>query len=280
MKPALVILSTEINQSWINFLQHEKLQEHFDTYIVCDSIESFNAYNSKKHNAYNKTRVTAIDERVCADAGYKNSMHIPGKTHINKEVVALDKALYYFCELENVHEYVWLIEDDVFIPSVEAMIKLDRKCGPNDLCTTSHKCKTDDVMDWHWPHITEEIGEHLNKPWFYSMSCAIRISRYLLTTISDYVRETETLFFNEVIFNTLANIQNMSVFTPTELRSVVWRGEFGLDDFLMLPNNLFHPLKNIDQHTAIRSIINDIRNYGDYTPANKLPNFLKETLHE
>lgn len=274
MKPALVILSTEINQNTLEFLEDKKLKEYFDTYIVVDFLEDVDSYTVNNARALNNTRIVTMSEKKCVQFGYKNSMYIPGKTHINKEVVALDKALYYFCKVNTEHEYVWLIEDDVFIPSVEAMIKLDRECGEYDLCTASHKCKMDKVMDWHWP----EIVKHNNPPFFYSMSCAIRLSREMLYAIKVNVGRNNSLFFNEVMFNTLAHKNGFRIFTPPELRSIVWQGEFGLDDFLILPNSLFHPVKK--NHKAIRQILNDIHNYEDYIPANKLPNFLKQILHE
>lgn len=210
------------------------------------------------------------------EAGYKNATLTTGK-----ECTAWDMALYFACEVDKIlygpeklgkPEYVWFIEDDVFIPSAEALIKLNESCKDYDLCVPAHKCKTGELMDWHWPKIVGKV----ERPWFSSMTCACRVSRKLLNVIKEYVRVNGELFFHEVMLNTLARQAGLSIYTPHELKTILWQGDWSLDDYLYMPNNLYHPQKDFAQHQTIRKLIK-IAQELKYEPViGKVPLFLRK----
>jgi hypothetical protein len=54
---------------------------------------------------------------------------------LEKDYVSWDKALYYFCHREGKsYDFLWLIEDDVFIPSVDTLTALNEQCnGKKDI---------------------------------------------------------------------------------------------------------------------------------------------------
>ena len=79
------------------------------------------------------------------------------------------------------------------------------------------------------------------------------------------------------MFNTLAMNNGLKVTDAFELKSVVWLGEWNLDEFLLLPNNVFHPKKNIEDYQYLRLMINHQQKNG-YIPINKLPDFIKNLL--
>ena len=64
-----------------------------------------------------------IRDALCREKGYINMTY-----SIQKTPVSWDKSIYYFCEVEhNKHDFYWFIEDDVFVPNVEAISYLDNK---------------------------------------------------------------------------------------------------------------------------------------------------------
>jgi hypothetical protein len=54
-------------------------------------------------------------------------------------------------------------------------------------------------------------------------------------------------------------------------------GDWGVDEFLLLPNNVFHPRKDIENHYCLRMAINTL-SLTNYKPINKLPPFIKDLL--
>lgn len=150
---------------------------------------------------------------------------------------------------------------------------MDKKYTDFDLVTPNIFQKTDTIMDWHWRNIIDKI----DPPYYFSMVCAMGISKNVFKAIKDFVRKKKTLFFIEVMFSTLAKQDKLKVIDAFEFKSIVWLGEWGLDEFLLLPLNVFHPIKNIDDHQNLRESINDLK-ASNYIPNNKLPIFIKNLM--
>jgi hypothetical protein len=262
MKSAVVFLTTVPHQATITFAQSIRNQLGHDIYIVIDD-------NKHEHQITNGITFIKIDEGYCADKGYINSNISDNATHIRKNPIAMDKFLLFFCENDHPYEFIWVFEDDVFIPSIDSLKHLDGKFNKYDLVTANNFCKTDNALDWHWRHIIDKI----EPPYFYSMVAAMGLSKSMLDCIKAYVDKHKTLFYIEAMFNTLAMHNELNVIDPLELKSIVWIGEWGLDEFLLLPNNIFHPIKSIQEHQILRDAIINFRSQN-YKPTNKLPAFI------
>lgn len=276
MKVAIVFLTSEPKPSTVKFANLVQNKTDFDVVIVSDIepsqsepwIKISQTVQGKKW-----AQTIQVDSQLCRDKGYFKSSHLP-TTHIKKDVIAFDKFLYFFC-LNMDYDFVWVFEEDCFIPGVETLQNLQKKYGSNDLVTANNFKKTDRVMDWHWSHIIDKVN--VPEPFYYSMSCAVGLSRAMLDTISKYVETNKKLFFLEVMLNTLAMQNSLKVCDPLELKSVVWQGLWGLDEFLLLPNNVFHPLKEIENHYLYRAQINRAQKVGA-KPENNLPEFIKNLM--
>lgn len=256
MKTAIVFLSrsaryesltTDLQDEYIkNYLIHESKNEiDFFTVSDCEITDNYISMICVSENSYSEKF-----------ENYKNSTL--GNSHINKKQTALDKALFLFCEYFTSYDYVWLIEDDVFLPSIESLLMLNKKCGTNDFCVPAHNEKKDEIMDWNWPNI---IGK-IDRPWFYSMTCAARFSRKMLECIKIYSEKNKSLFFHEVMFNTIAEKNNLSVCCPDELKTICWMADWTFDDFYNLSGFIFHPVKNFEQHPVIRSLLRHAKEIG------------------
>jgi hypothetical protein len=77
------------------------------------------------------------------------------------------------------------------------------------------------------------------------------------------------------MFNTLALQKGLKVTEAFELKSIVWQGNWGLNEFILLPNNVFHPRKDIQNHYILRDYIKYAKQ-NEYKPKNNLPHFLKQ----
>lgn len=272
-KIGIAFLSNVLNVETFNFgLQIENklgIKVYFinDCHLLPEVI-----VEDKKFNPEN---IISIEDKTCFETGYINCM-ITGKqvnTVLSKTPIAYDKMLYYFCEQNKEVDFIFCFEDDVFIPSIEVIENLINNYSNYDLVTPNNFKKEDKVMDWHWKNVVDKI----EAPYYYSMVSAIGISRNLFNCIQEYVSKNNTLFFTEVMFNTLAMQNNLNVTDCFEFKSVVWLGDWNLDEFLLLPNNVFHPKKDLQSYGYYRALIEKKRN-SKYKPKNKLPDFIKSLM--
>jgi len=270
MKIAIAFLCKYPTMETISFAERLSKTTTFDIFIVSDQ-----RYNGRQKTAfYPNMEVICIDDHQCVEKGYINANIGTKDTHIPKNPIAWDKMLYIFCEKEPQYDFLWVFEDDVFIPSVETLLNLHVKYGESfDLVTPNHFAKTDKLKDWHWKH----IFQNCDPPYFYSMVCACGISRNLFKVIKEWVRIKRKLFHIEAMFNTLAVQNNLRVTDAFELKSVVWQGNWGLDEFLQLPNNVFHPVKLQFNYEMYRAKIEKSRSER-YIPQNKLPDFIAKLM--
>jgi hypothetical protein len=193
-----------------------------------------------------------------------NGFHSSNKLEMNKDCIAWDKALYYFCRMTaNDYGFVWLIEDDTFIPSIDAFVALHEKYAVRTdqgdlICQKNDENLHGDTSTWKWADV---VGK-FTPPWYHSMVCAIGCSRRLLDAIGNYAQQRRSLCFIEYMFNTIAMQSRMKVVNPPELSTIVFRENWTLDHIRQRPNNWFHPIKNGQTRSENRmrytvSIFND-----------------------
>ena len=260
MKTAIAFLTTTPNEATLAF-SREVRDTGFDVFVICDDEQQFNIVNDG---------IIHISDELCQNWKYVDSNINSTSTHIKKNPIAWDKMLLFFCEFAKEYDFVWVFEDDCFIPSVETIQNLHLKYRNFHLVTPNNFQNDGSAMDWHW----RDIYPKIKGPYAYSMVCACGISRDVLNEVKRYKEREGTLFYIEVMFNTLALHKGLKVIDAFELKSIVWMGQWGLDEFLLLPNNIFHPRKDIDNYYDIRKMIKAAKR-AEYKPKNKLPEFLK-----
>jgi hypothetical protein len=271
MKTGIVFLCKEIKQPILDFCYEILAKKFASVYIVSDEqdcLDDLKEINWIVQHSGNVTKLFVRDS-TCIKDGYVGCNN--DNTHIKKQVIAYDKFLWLFAKknLDNL-DNIWVFEDDCFIPSVDALISLNEKYKKLDLVTPNNFKKNDSVLDWHWKAISESIKE----PYYYSMVCGAMFSNKMLLEIRKYVLENNKLFYIEAMFNTLAMQVGLNVIGAPELKSIVWVGEWGLDEFVQLPNNIFHPLKDIENHKEYRKDIKTAVAIS-YNPIKELPKFLR-----
>jgi hypothetical protein len=155
------------------------------------------------------------------------------------------KALYHFAHLPHSYEYVWMIEEDVFIPSKHTIKYLDEMYPSGDLlCTGNDINTTGELTSWPW---WEKIKDKISLPWSKSMICAIRVSPKLLKKIDEFTTKIKSLLFDETLFTTIALHHFLKVINPPELSDIVyWNKTWDVKEFK--ENHLYHPLKNWKDH--------------------------------
>ena len=261
MKIAVAFLINEPCKATIEFAQEIAVKTNYDVFLVIDS-------NKKKYQ-YDNLKVYQLPDEDCGY--YKNSASVKGITSLQKNPNAWDKMFHLFCSKENPdYDYGWVFEEDVFIPAVESILKLQDKYKSYDLVTPNNFLKTDKIKDWHWSYVLDKW----QPPFYYSMVCAFGMSRAMMHQIKRFVDSNSTLYYHEIMLNTIGMQSGLKVTDAFELKSIVWMGDWGVDEFMLLPNNLFHPIKNVETHPVLRKTVS-VAKKGNYQPINKLPNFIK-----
>jgi hypothetical protein len=194
--------------------------------------------------------IIKYDNVLCENAGFKSSV-----LDLNNRACSRDKALYHFCNDENLnYNYIWFIEEDVFIPSLLTICEIDNKYTSGDLL-----CKENNIEysrkrnEWHWDYVFRQIT--FEPPYSKSMICAVRCSKQMLASIKSYAQKYNNLFMDEVLFPTLALHNNLEIINPPELDPIVWRNDWKLSDIKC--NNLYHPIKDIAVQCAYRAALNE-----------------------
>lgn len=188
-----------------------------------------------------------IDAAEAEAAGYKGSV-----LYFKDRACSRDKALYYF-SYGNVppFKHVWFLEEDVFLPSYKTLPAIDSKWVDHDLLSSSHTVIQERRTDWHWPHVFSQTD--LGPPYAFSMICAVRVSKKLLTAIRTYAASQKGLFMDEALFNTLALQSGLRVGCPYELSTIEYRADW--KDWQIELRNLYHPIKEVDEHERLRRVL-------------------------
>jgi hypothetical protein len=232
-QPVVCLMCVCPNDIVLSFAK--KISKSYAVYIICDDI-----YCSTAEESY-ATFIKISDEEV-TQANYTKS-----NVAINKIPSAWDKAIYYFCVKDISPSHVWFIEEDVFVPRVSILNEMDEKYPEADLIAKQNVEHKDDP-DFIWWHDAEGM---LDEPLYRSLVCATRVSRALLTKISEFVEQHRRLVFIEIMFNTLVVKNNMSLAMPDELSTIIWRHNWNED--VVDQDHIYHPVKDLNQQKKYRA---------------------------
>jgi hypothetical protein len=220
------------SQKMITFAK--TVSAEYKTYIICDDV---------KCKTPNEPAITflKISDDEAAFAGWTRS-----NITIKKPTTAWDKVLYHFSVIDQTPSYVWIIEEDVFVPDVSVLRTIDTKYPDADLIAKQNVREEEDP-DFLWWF---DADGYLKKPRYRSLVCATRLSRTLLSSVKRFVQKHKRLVFIEIIFNTLVVQEGLKQEMPEELSSIIWRHEWTTET--VDKKHLFHPVKDVELHDTFR----------------------------
>jgi len=195
-----------------------------------------------------KIQIINCDENDCMNHFFFGSVCYAGDRACSR-----DKALYYFCKINTEYDYVWFLEEDVFIPNNKTIQNIDKKYDDADLLSNENaiKLSENDINCHYWQHWYRNENK-IAYPWAHSMICAIRVSKKLLNCIEYFVKNNKCLLFDELLFNTIALQNNLTIENPIELSNIV----FSFNDIIpdnINPDFLYHPIKNLSKQNDMRN---------------------------
>jgi len=232
----------------------KKLTDYYDVYIFIDD----NNYEEHK-NDDSKIKYIQIDNDLCISNGFQYTLEIflaNAQNNINtdKRISSYDKFFYYFMMLNENYDYIWIIEDDVFIPDYKNIINLNDKSENYDLvCAANKKGTYKEAInnEWFWVYAITIFGV----PAFCSMVCCCRLSKKLMIKMKEKIMDLKFIPFLEFFYNSVAYKHNLKVLCPEELSTIIYRKDWTIDDFRKNKNYLFHPLKDFEKHEYYRNLL-------------------------
>jgi hypothetical protein len=213
---------------------------NYEVYIVIDD----NNYEIPNYDG--SIKIIKINNEECEKNGYKGAV-----LWLGNRACSRDKGLYYFSNIYTDYEFIWFIEEDVFIPTVETIKNIDDKYSLEDLLCPPYDVIYEKKYDWNWPYVYRQIK--LELPYSKSAICAIRCSKKLLQNINNYAVLYKSLFLDEVLFTTIALQNNLKINGIEELNTIVFRNDWKLEDIDI--GKLYHPIKNIQKQYDYRNNI-------------------------
>lgn len=158
-------------------------------------------------------------------------------------ISAWDKVFFYFCKLNINHSFLWIIESDTFIPSIESFRAIHELYSSTSDLVVQHPNDNimGDISGWaHWILAVKTLPP----PWYQSMTNLLGLSRRVLSTISDFVRRRGFNVFHEFVAHSLSINLNLTVVAPMEFDTLTWNRPQPWDLIDNLPNSFFHPVKD------------------------------------
>jgi hypothetical protein len=198
---------------------------------------------------YKNIEFVQIPNEVCFMHGFKWSSYMPTSSIQFNEIIAWDRALYYFCWIKPNYRHVWFLEDDIFIYGEETVENLDTKYPNSDLlCRDMTPEPKEGEWDWFWPCVSIPF----QSPHFRSMICAVRMSVSMLQCLSDYIGNYGKMTFIEALFPSLAFYHSLRIDTPGEFEKIEWCRDW-IGTVSISKTDFVHPIKNHNMHILQRS---------------------------
>lgn len=222
---------------WISHLATEELS----VFIFVDSPEANHIYKNK-----NGIYIVSSTSAYCQSFGYS---HLGTFAYIKKEVTCWDKAVFFFSQVAIGYDFVWILETDVFIPSLQAFQNVqsiihsqnqNRSSHAIDLVVSKIEIDDDDINNWHWKALQPL---YFPRPWYHTMACVMGLSRRMLSLLDNFAQKHHRLQFLEVLPLTLAMHNHFIVHNPPEFSTITHRNQFSCEDILHQSSNWFHPVK-------------------------------------
>lgn len=244
MKKAVCLITIKPHVIWLDFLNKFL---NYDIYVVVDDL--ITDYSDYK-NIYSNVHFIKITDDECRNYGYIHSSYMPTSSLVFNEIISWDRALCYFTNINTDYDQVWFFEDDVYFYNENTLSQIDLQ-HPNAelLCRDKNPQPKQGEWCWFWPAI--EI--HFNPPYFHSPICAIRTSKIYLEKLNEYIKINKKLAFIEALLPSIAYYNNLNVELVEEFNKIYWRCSWNLQE--MSKHEIYHPLKDIDQHEQARNFL-------------------------
>lgn len=240
LKNVIALLTVNPNYYLLDFY-YGFVSHGYEVYCFIDNNEA--DLTEYKH-FYPDITFIKIKEEDCYKRGYYNVNY----TIKYGKPSSWDKALLYFCDYYHHYKNIWFVEDDVFIPSYQTIINIDKEYQNNDLLIRSNHT---DKNWFHYQIVLQQLYENkklihdypdIEKYMGNSMVCAIRCSQHYMTYIKEFVKKYKKMYFLEVFLILIANLYHIPITIIPNLQHIQFRYNWLIQN--IEEDFLYHPIKD------------------------------------
>lgn len=245
-KYAICLLTFQPKSDLLKLYSKFQSYTYYSFYVVVDDQE-WNTSNLQKE--FPKFHFIKIKEEDCKKNGFYDFNFFVK----NGEPSAWDKAIMYFSHIyPNDYDFVWFIEDDVFIPNIENIFKIDQKYN-DDFIVKKINCN--EKQDWN-KCCEKKVDKIFHKTICKTMVCICRISKHFFHIINQYIQKYKSGFFIEFFFPILAKYYQLQIKELNEMSTIVYRKNWTIEEILEHPDYFYHPIKDIQQQKELWNVFN------------------------
>ena len=245
-RTAVAFLTRNIKSQVMSFAQslaENAFEYNLNVYIVVDNRTT----NVTSIHDISNVQILNVSTFDCLEYGYQYMITMDQP---NTLVTSWDKAFFYFNVLNRNYSFVWMLEDDVFIPTTRAFLAVHSLYSDTSdvLISMNHYNWLGISSYWHW---NQAVGLFI-PPWSNSMANAVGLSRRALDKVDEYVRWRGRAAYHEFFFNTLAIHENLTLRAPLAMNTLFWRYHHTYEQVVKKPGNFWHPMKDLLLHDSWR----------------------------
>ena len=196
----------------------------------------------------------AVHNKRRSKAKHEGTVYKRGPT-----VGSWEKAMYAVLRDPALVDYglLWFAEQDVFIPSPEALDLLTAKA------LWSNADYVSAPLSAYQPHLpwgfwNEFEGNRYPRPWYRGMVSFVGLGRPYLNVLEAYRSRHGKFLFLESLLPTLAVVVNTTrILQPLEMTTISYTSHdtVTIDDVVRYPNNIYHPIRKLSTHEAFREAL-------------------------
>jgi len=234
-KNVIGILTKKTNEYILDFYLKFEKKYKFEVFFILDSPLE------------NNKNFIFINDKICEKYNCRNLTFTT-----LKKFTSWDRGICFFNYYFQNYDFVWIIEDDVFIKSTKDLKDIIEKYKNKnfDLIASYIKQKKE-FKNWSNWKLLKAHYQYFENFEYRSINPFCRISKELIKNTCSYLKNYINLsnYFHELIFINICKKNNLNYksFNPIKDKiRIRWRPEINLEDLKNENKVIFHPLKNYD----------------------------------
>ena len=191
-----------------------KLGKDFTVIILDDDVHTNDLFT----NLYEGKYLVRIKDKYPQKHQYRNLNFFKGR------ISTWDKAIFFVSEIIPFYQFIWIFQQDVWIPSLKSFLTIHEKAQNLKADFVSSRTTTSYSGEEIAPHLkfiwTRSMAslQHFELPYYRGIPGAIGLNQNFINIIKEFKNKRHKLEYFEIFFYTLINKYPIKSFLTSELQ--------------------------------------------------------------